>query len=81
MQRLVLIWLYYTSPFPTSNKLSLLFPYKPLLKRIKKEKIKMEKKIKEEKDIKLKLTRGYKRLHKYFTKPSLVGCTNIITCK
>lgn len=48
-------------------------------KLIKKEKVKIEKKIKKEKDIKLKLTKSWKQLRAYSTKPPFVTLTNTIT--
>ncbi len=78
MQKLVLIWLYYTPPVPTSSKLSPPLPHKPMLKPIKKEKVKIEKKIKKEKDIKFESTRGRKRLRAHSTKPPSVTRTNTI---
>lgn len=81
MQKLVSIWLYYTPPVPTSSELSPPPPPKSLPKAIKKEKVKIEKKIKEEKDIKLEASRGRKRLRAHSAESSSVRSTNTITRK
>lgn len=78
VQKLVSVWLYYTPPVPTSSELSPPPPHKLVPKPIKKEKVKIEKKIKEEKDIKLESIKGRKRLRAYSAEPSSVRHTNTI---
>lgn len=78
MQNLVLIWLYYIPLVLTSSELLSSFLHKPMPKPIKKEKVKIEKKIKEEKNIKLESTKGQKWLHAHLIELLLVIYTNTI---
>lgn len=81
IQKLSSIQLYYTPSITKSSEFSPLFSFKSIPKTNKKEKVKIEKKIKEEKDIKLEISKVHKQLYAYLAKSLLVKHTNTITCQ